>query len=206
MRTEINMEKFDPAKHDLHRVASLIYTVDPELNSMVYGNEAAGTAVIKRMLQMDYGYFAYPHVHCAGCEGEVVGVLAGYDGKTKKELEKTSGKAFVQAFGIWPFLKRLPTLIRISNFTWKIIDDDGYFVNILCLKPSHRGHGAGTGMLKPVLEKYNSVYLDVNINNERAQKFYAGLGFKIQAKNTIMYKGKRVGTYSLLYQKADREI
>ncbi|MBT9173571.1 MAG: putative N-acetyltransferase [Syntrophomonadaceae bacterium] len=197
MNTGLSMEKFKPDKHDSQLVATLIYTVDPELNEMVYGSQTAGIAVIKKLLQLDGSYFSYPYLTCAVCNGEVAGVLLGFEGKEKQGVEKASAKAFVRAFGLWSFLKKLPTLMRMGRLTWKAIDDDGYFVSVLCVAPSRRGQGVGASLIKSVSAKYNKVYLDVNIKNARAQKFYAGLGFQMQGKNTLTYKGKIVGTYSL---------
>jgi len=191
------MEKFNPEKHDSYLVAGLIYTVDPELNEMVFGSRAAGMAAIKKMLRLDYNYFSYPHVNCAVCNGEVAGVLVGFEGKEKQGLEKASAKAFIRALGICTFLKRLPTLMRMANLTWKKIDGDGYLVSILCVAPSYRSQGIGTHIMETVFEKYNKAYLEVNIKNNRARKFYERLGFQVQSKNTINYKGKQVGTYSL---------
>lgn len=198
MISDMNMEMFNPEKHDSRLVANLIYSVDPELNEMVYGSRAAGTAIISKMLQMDYNYFSYPHVTCAGRDGAVAGVLAGFEGKEKQRLEKASAKTFLRVFGFCSFLKRLPTLMRMANLTWKKIDEDGYLVNVLCVAPSHRGQGIGTCMMETVFAKYNKVYLEVNIKNDRAQKFYERLGFQVQSKNTIIYQGKEVGTYALM--------
>ncbi len=192
------MEKFNLEKHDPHLVATLIYASDREFNEIVYGSEAAGVTAIKKMMELDYNYFTYPHVDCAIHNGEMVGVLVGFTGREKQQLDQGSAKAFARVFGFWSFLfKKIPVFMKMAKFTWKKIDDDGYLVNSLCVVPAHRSQGIGARMLESVFEKYDKVYLDVNMHNEKALRFYQGLGFEIKSHNSMIYKGKRVGAYSI---------
>ncbi len=195
------MEKFNPEKHDVLQVAALIYAADREFNNIIYGSEDKGAEAIKKMMQMEYNYFTYPHVNCAVYNNEVVGVLVGFEGKEKRALDQASGKAFARVFGLWSFLKKMPTFISIAGISWKNIDDDGYLVNSLCVAPTRRGQGFGTRILETVFQKYDRVYLDVNIKNDNGLMFYQGLGFQIKSKNTTMFKGKNIGLYSLLKEK-----
>ena len=198
MRMNISMEKFNPGKHDSHLVATLIYAADREFNEIVYGNEAAGVAVIKKMMEMDHNYFTYPHVDCAVHNGEVTGVLVGFTGREKQQLDQGSAKAFARVFGFWSFLfKKIPVYMKMAKFTWNKIDEDKYLVNSLCVVPAHRSQGIGAHMLESVYEKYDKVYLDVNMHNEKALKFYQRNGFEIKSYNSIIYKGKKVGAYSI---------
>lgn len=91
----------------------------------------------------------------------------------------------------------MPTLIRMDKIVSKQIDEDGYYINSFCVDCLYRGRGFGTRMLEMVVEKYKKVYLDVNIYNHEALKFYQKLGFQIQSENIIMLKKKKIGTYSM---------
>ncbi|MDW7739024.1 MAG: GNAT family N-acetyltransferase [Bacillota bacterium] len=195
---KINMQKYEKGKHDARLVATLIYSADQEFNTIVYGEKENGINAIEKMMQMEYNYFTYPHVNCAVTdEGEVVGVLVGFEGKEKKALDQVSGKCFAQAFGFLTFLIRIPSYMRLSGISWKEIDDDGYMVNSLCVAPDYRGKGIGSKMMEWVFSKHKKVYLDVNIYNEKAQSFYERLGFEPESRNTMNYKGKTVGLISL---------
>lgn len=195
------METFNPEKHDIQLVAELIYGADTEFNAMVFGSQPEGVDAIKKMMQMEYNYYTDPHVNCAINNDEVVGVLVGFEGKEKTALDQASGKSFARAFGVWPFLKKMVTYMRIGHISWKNIDANGYLVNSLCVQPSYRSHGFGTRILETVFENYDKVYLDVNMNNKKALRFYRKLGFEIQSQGTMKYKGKTVGLCSMLRYK-----
>ena len=199
LHLNVRMEKYDPEKLDAHhQVATLIYSADEEFSAIIYGKQDEGVEVIKKMMQMAPNYFTYPHVDCAVINGDLVGVLVGFPVKDKKALDQASGKCFARVFGFWAFLKKMPTMMRISHISWKEMDDQGFVVNSLCVSPSHRGKGLGSLMLEKVFETYDKVYLDVNINNDRALKFYEELGFQVKSKNTTKYKGKTIGLYSVM--------
>ena len=194
----LRIENYDPAKHDARTVAELIYAADDEFNGMLYGDRESGVAVIAELMQMEKTYFSPENIYCAIGDGGVIGVMVGYTGGQKGELDASSGKGFMHVLGFWKFLKRMPTFFRMDKIVTKDIEADSLYMNSFCVDPAMRGRGIGEQMIAYAAERYPRVCLDVNIHNSRAQKFYKRVGFKIQAENTIWYKKEKIGTFSMV--------
>ncbi len=196
------IENYDPAKHDARTVAELIYEADTEFNAMLYGNRESGVAVIQKLMQIENTYFSSRYIDCALIDGKVVGVLVGYTGRQKTKLNAATGKGFMRIMGFWAFLKKMPTFLRLEKLVTKQIEGDSFYVNSFCVDPAHRGQRIGERMLEKIAEEYPKIYLEVNIHNERGQKFYQRLGFHAQAENSINYKNKKIGAYSMVRGKS----
>ncbi len=190
----IVLEKFDFEKHDATKVATLIYSADEETKSMVFGEKEKGIKYIEKLMRMNNNYFNPQYIYCAINESEIVGVIGGYGVDQKPVIDKASGKDFIKVFGIWSFLKRFPTLMKMDKMISKDMDEDGYYIHVVCIDERHRGKGFGTEMLKAIEREHEKLYLHVSINNDKAQKFYEKYGFKVQSEDSIVYKGKKVGT------------
>ncbi|MBE0479132.1 GNAT family N-acetyltransferase [Candidatus Aerophobetes bacterium] len=193
----LRLEEYDPEKHDERTVASLIYLADCEFGSLVYGSKEEGVELIVKLMRMKYNYFTPPYLHCAIYQNKVVGVLAGFYGKEKRALGRTSGKDFLKVHGLWRFLKKMPIFMRMNRLICRKIGEDDYYVQTLCVHPSCRGRGFGTQILELALEEHGKLCLDTNIKNAGAIRFYERLGFKVYSENIVRLKKKRIGTYSM---------
>lgn len=190
----IILEKFNLEKHNPTKVATLIYSADEETKLMVFGEKEKGIQYIEKLMRMENNYFNPQYIYCAIKEGNVVGVIGGYGVDKKSDIDKDSGKDFIKVFGIWPFLKRLPTIMKMNKMMSKDMDEDGYYIHVLCVDEKHRREGFGTEMLKAIEKEHKKLYLHVSINNTKARAFYEKYGFKVQSEDSIIYKGKKVGT------------
>ena len=106
------MEKYNPKKHDPQKVAEIIYAADVELNSYVLGEKKEAVQTIIKLLEMGNNYFASPYLECALYQDKLVGIVVSSTVKDKLKLDRSSGMAFLKAFGLWTFLKRFPTMIE----------------------------------------------------------------------------------------------
>lgn len=71
-----------------------------------------------------------------------------------------------------------------------LIDDDGVELSKMYVLPQHHGTGVSTALMNAVIELSDGcLWLGVNQNNQRAQRFYAKHGFTINGTRTF-----RVGT------------
>ncbi|MCL0065303.1 GNAT family N-acetyltransferase [Dehalococcoidia bacterium] len=191
----IRLENYNSEKHDKHVIANLIYESDEEMNSLAYGGQERGIKVITELMSMDNNYFSPPNIKCAIYEDEIVGVIVGFQVNKKSKLDTDSGKAFCKAMGFLAFLKKMPLFLRMAKITSGKMDENGYYIHTISVGPTHQGCGFGTGMIEMLAEQQNKLYLHVNINKQRAQNFYKKVGFRPRSKDTIILKGKEIGTY-----------
>lgn len=191
------MEKYDPRQHDPKKVAEIIYAAEPELNYYVFGKKEEAVPSIRKLLEMGNNYFASPYLECAIYQEKVVGIVVSSTVKEKAKLDRSSGMAFLKAFGFWTFLKRFPTMIKMDKIVNSNLEDDGFFIHFISVDLPYQSQGIGTKMIESILKNHEKLYVDVNLNNIQGQKFYEKMGFKIQSKNVIKIKNKESGTYSL---------
>ncbi|MEW6009692.1 GNAT family N-acetyltransferase [Methanobacterium alkalithermotolerans] len=191
------MEKYNPQKHDPQKVAEIIYAADVELNSYVLGEKKEAVQTIIKLLEMGNNYFASPYLECALYQDKLVGIVVSSTVKDKLKLDRSSGMAFLKAFGLWTFLKRFPTMIKMDKIVNSNLDDDGFFIHFLSVDLPYQNQGIGTKIIENILKKHEKLYVDVNINNMQGKNFYEKMGFKVQSKNLIKIKNKEIGTYSL---------
>lgn len=85
--------------------------------------------------------------------------------------------------------------MKMDKITGGDMDEDGYYIHSISVSPAHRSKGIGAFMIEKLKETEKKVYLHVNINNERGQNFYKKVGFQSQSRDTIILKGKEVGTH-----------
>ncbi|EEG78915.1 GNAT family N-acetyltransferase [Dethiobacter alkaliphilus] len=194
---KIRLEKFNPEKHDKQMVATLIYDADIEFNTLVYGKREKAVQCITRLLSMENNYFAHPYVECVMDEEEIAGVVVSFHGQDKKAIDQVSGKAFCQVFGLWSFLKKIPTFIKMGKIVSNNIDEDGYYIHSLCVRDSYRSRGIGTQIINELAKKHTKLYLDVNIHNTQAIKFYQKTGFNIESENIMQHKNRKMGTFQV---------
>ncbi|MGF7185871.1 ribosomal protein S18 acetylase RimI-like enzyme [Desulfitispora alkaliphila] len=191
----INLEEYNPKKHDKHLIAELIYQSDEELNSLVYGEQEEAIKVITALIDMEDNYYTSPYIKCVVYQEKFAGVLVGFLVNEKSQIDKSSGKAFAKAMGTWNFLKRMPLLFRMGKITSGEMDAKGYYIHTICVASQFQGLEIGRKIIEILAIDHEKLYLHVNIKKQGAQKFYKRVGFQPQSKGTINHKGKEIGTY-----------
>lgn len=191
------MEKYDPQKHDPWKVANIIYSADPELNYYVFGDRKEAVPTIKKLLEMGDNLFSIPYLECAVYDDELVGILISSTVQDKVKIDRASGKAFIKALGFWKFIRKFPNIIRMTKMVNSNLDQDAYFLHFIAVDSPYQNQGWGSKMMEHLLKDHEKIYVDVNIHNLPAQKFYQKMGFKLQSKHTINFKNKMIGTYSM---------
>ncbi|MCD6301968.1 MAG: GNAT family N-acetyltransferase [Anaerolineae bacterium] len=191
----VHIEPYDPAKHDKHAVAELIYGSDPSLNALVYGAGLEGVAVIERLVGIPDSYFCPAHTRCALLDGEIVGVIVGFPVSRKQQVDNASGRAFMQAMGAWRFLKRLPMFVRMAKLIVGEMDPAGYYIHTISISPAHQRCGIGTRLIEAAAEGQSALYLHVNMENQQAIGFYEKIGFQPKSHAKIKLHGRDAGQY-----------
>lgn len=196
---DLSIQRFDLAKDDVDRAAWLLYITDPDIMPLFFGSQQKAVPMLADLIRMDNTHFSHRYTLCAKYNGDIVGMLVGFDGKQDREIERVCGQEYLRAMG---FIKAMRAGLVALFMSWllkKKVDDHEFYVNNLCVAPGNRSLGVGSALLKEVFEKHDVVILDVNINNPRGLSFYQRNGFRIKFGRRIKLMGRMFGTYSMIW-------
>lgn len=74
---------------------------------------------------------------------------------------------------------------EIAGFAIVYWDESGFYLGALGVREEYRGRGIGRELVKRCVEfakkkGYNTVWLEVNVDNEKAIEIYKNIGFRIE--------------------------
>lgn len=200
---DISIGRYDLKTDDLERTAWLFYVTDPGIMGMFFGKERQSVPLLKKLILLEHNHFSHNHIICARRNGEIVGVLAGFDGKVNRLVERECGQEYFKSLGLLKALRAGLVALFMQWLFKKTVSDDEFYVNNLCVAPDNRSSGIGAALLGEVFKKYDKVSLGVNVNNARGLKFYERNGFKIDSGNKINIFGKTIGAYNMIWNRKD---
>jgi len=140
---------------------------------------------IKTVLQDLFRYhsnlFSFEHVYFAEVDGEITGMILGYDWKVKKQQNLRTGFLLFKKIGIYILGKSL--LLMKFNATVGKISDEEYYIQHIATYPQYRGMGTGKSLILEAEQEAKKVgakgiVLDVEKENISAINFYKKLGYK----------------------------
>jgi ribosomal protein S18 acetylase RimI-like enzyme len=142
--------------------------------------------VLTRLFPLPHHLFSYMYAFTAECDSRVVGLVLGYDGKTKQIADKAIARPNVRketGFRLWD----IPHLLRALRDLRKVslpVSDNEYYINDLAVLPEMRRHGIGQQLMEFAenharSEGLKKMSLDVVIDNEAAQQLYKRLGYMV---------------------------
>lgn len=190
---EVNLEKYNPEKHDKETLAKLIYKSDEKMNTLTYGSNALD--VIETLLNVPESYFVPEYMDCAMVDDELVGVVVYFPVSKMEEIDKIAGKGFMKAMGFLSFFKKMPLFMKMDKMLGGDLDNDGLYIHTICVDEKFRGKGIGSDILKKIAEENSKMYLYVNMNNDGAVRFYKRNGFEEKHLGTMTHKGEKFGEY-----------
>jgi len=173
----MTLEPVDFRRNERETVASLIYEADPPFNEIVYGEKPRAIRRIAALLGKKDTFFAVSNLRCVCQGGKTIGILAGYELKDARRAEYAMGGAFLHAFGLFGFLCRIPTWLKMNHILGGKMASTGYYVVYVCVSQSERSRGIGKAILDELMHDYDDVYLHVNADNAAAIRFYERIGF-----------------------------
>jgi len=152
----------------------------------VFGEEIVN--VLKKSFQDPANLFSYKHTYFAEVNGEIAGMLLGYDWRGKSKENLKTGFLLLKFSGLKMFL-RLDTYLKFNNTVGRL-DKFEYYVSNIATYENFRGMGVGKALMESAEEeawKYGcrKVVLDVEEENLSAIMFYKKLGFKEQERFLI---------------------
>lgn len=205
-------EEFDSNKHDPHKVAKLIFSVDIRTYSKLFKTDEKAILAIEKLLLLENDLTIIKEHSKAkniqlyvildeSINKNIIGILHVVKGKKESFLYDIlfifKNLAINDAFR-FSFIYFLDFLV-LSN-----INQDDYYIAELAVDESQRGKGIGTKILKEAIklakdENYSRVVLDADLNNERAINLYESLGFKKFNKKSVKFFNKERGMHNMEY-------
>lgn len=179
---------------DLDAVANLIYDTDEYLFPFIFGRRSHGLPVLKRLITLEHNSFSHRFIECIADGDEVQAILIGYDHRT---IDATAEDADYQS--ALPFFDRL-LLVPKFWILQPILDKEdvtGVYLQNLCVAAAHRGKGLGSQLIRHFIERMSGdVWLDVELSNVAALRFYERLGFRVVSRKDVFLKG--LGNFRLV--------
>jgi len=176
--------KLDINKHDLNKVAELIFETEPELFSLLFGkNKIKALSRIIRAVKTGNTSFGYNNIYLALKEEQILGLTIIYKGdEVDKKTETRNISDALDFIG----LMRLYILekILLNKLLTRNLDKKELYINNLCVDKNNRKRGIGIFLLKNIinqaqLKNCKTIVLDVSNENIVAVELYKKYEFNI---------------------------
>ena len=179
-------ETLDPKKHDLNKVAELVYAVDYRTFDMLFkSKESAVKSIVKDLPKRGLGdYFKV----ILDEDGEIIGMLMIY-------TAKVSHKFYLKSI-------RLMIVDFLDHFVLADIEDDDLYLAELAIDSKLRGQGIGRKVVCDVIDyakskNYKRVTIDADFRNHGAKRLYERIGFKVFNKKSVKFLNFERGMYNM---------
>ena len=167
-------ETFDPNKHDLLKVAKLVYDVDYRTFDMLFKDEESAVKTIAKDLPKR-GLGDYFKVMLDD-DGEIIGVLMVYNSRVSHKI----------------YIKSIKLLIVdiLDHFALADIGEDDLYLAEIAIDSRMRGQGLGRKVVCDVIDyakskNYKRVLIDADFRNSGAKRLYERIGFKEFNKKSV---------------------
>lgn len=195
--------QLDLNKHDLNKVAGLIYETDAETLNFYFKNKENAAQKIEKLIKAGKNSVGHEHIYVATeDDNQIYGVLV-----TETEGEenaKNDFKAYFKTLIFWDALKFV--FLDMGDILMGAdLEKGDYYLSDLAVDEACRGKGIGTFILEKSLELAmekgcRRVVLDVYLENEGALKLYKRFGFKIFNEKSIRWFDGKKGVYNMEYR------
>lgn len=176
----------DPQR-DARAVAGLIYDTDPYVFPFMFGRRARALPVLAQLFALKANSFSYRYVTVAEADGEIAGMLIGYEPRQiDKHAEEGDFKCVLSAF---EQLLMIPKFWILQPFLDKS-EITGRYIQNVCVAESHRGKGVGSGLIRHFCaQQPGAVWLDVEMGNKENRAIYEHMGFRVVREIPIFLPG-----------------
>jgi ribosomal protein S18 acetylase RimI-like enzyme len=194
--------KLDINKHDLDKVAQLIYETELSLFTPLLGkNEEEAVKNLKTLIKTGNNSFSYTNIHVAvDTDENVLGILVAFPGRETSFWKDL--KAFSKVLSPMELLKYIIKGTIINELLTAKVKENDYYLSNVGVDPQLRGKGIGTYILENAYriakdKGCKRVTLDVTFKNEGALRLYERFGFKVYGKTSGKWLWKDQGTYNM---------
>lgn len=178
-------ETFDPQKHDLTKVAKLVYDVDFRTFDMLFKTpESAVKCIAKDLPKRGLGEYFKVIME----DDQIIGVLMIYNSRVSHRF----------------YLKSLRLLIVdiLDYFALADIEEDDLYLAEVAIDSKLRGRGIGRKVVCDVIEYakskgYKRVTIDADFRNHGAKRLYERIGFRQFNKKSVKIGKFERGMYNM---------
>lgn len=178
-------ETFDPQKHDLTKVAKLVYDVDFRTFDMLFKTpESAVKCIAKDLPKRGLGEYFKVIME----DDQIIGVLMIYNSRVSHRF----------------YLKSLRLLIVdiLDHFALADIEEDDLYLAEVAIDSKLRGRGIGGKVVCDVIEYakskgYKRVTIDADFRNHGAKRLYERIGFRQFNKKSVKIGKFERGMYNM---------
>ena len=196
MTEPAKIRKADP--RDAEDFANLMVMSSPVLFPLLFGDRV--TELLKKLFVHPHHLFSYTHCYFALLNGEVVGMIFSYDGKTYKKQGLRTGILLARCMKL-QFLKRFRLFMKSQSIYGRVAENE-YYISNIAVYPEFRGLGFGKMLLMKAEDEAKAsglerCVLDVVTSNEGAIGLYQKMGYKIDgnAKSLTLPDGRTASVY-----------
>lgn len=182
----LRYETFDPTRHDLLKVAKLVYDVDFRTFDMLFKTPESAIKTIAKDLPKR-GLEEYFKV-ILDDEDEIIGILMVYNSRVSHRFYLKS--------------PRLLIVDILDHFALADIEKDDLYLAELAVDSKLRGQGIGKTVVCDVIDyarskNYKRVTLDADFRNVGAKRLYEKIGFKQFNKKSVKIGRFERGMYNM---------
>ena len=174
---------------DVEDAIPCIYSSGPRAFDFVFGHRTRIDALefLRQAFRVPGLEFSYDNHIVAEVDGRVVATGAGFTGEHAKAHFMPTVRAIIRAYGLgqcWGVMQRGMAIEKLIEPP----KGKEYCIAHLGVDPELRGTGIGSKVIHHLLEdaakkKADYVFLDVSVENPKAEALYERMGFNVVAEN-----------------------
>ncbi|MDX2215825.1 MAG: N-acetyltransferase [Oculatellaceae cyanobacterium bins.114] len=178
--------------HNVSDVADLIYQSAPSLFDLMFGKHAIRciTALVRR----SHNRFSHQYIRVAALDHHVVGIVIFVPAERLKD-DADHREVLTVSQRFWLTLVQRLILRYVLQHHYPT---GSFYIGNLAVAPDYRNQGIGRQLLSQCIADANaassSLFISVDVNNQRAQKLYESLGFQVVMTKAIRLLGTSIGS------------
>lgn len=195
------IKKLDLDVHDSKKVSELIYFTDAHTYDQILKNKSQAVNKIEKLVKAGNNSIGHEKIFVVTNHDEenVLGVLVIY----KREESSSMGeiKTFLNVFSPLDVI-RFTILDFLDSRLLADIGPEDFYLACVAVDEEARGQGIGTFILESAVEMAGKMdkkkaILNVDFENNGAQRLYERFGFRIYGQKTMRWFGGEKGMYNM---------
>lgn len=179
-------ETFNPKKHDIQKVAELVYDVDFRTYDMLFKDKSKAIKAITGNLAKHKTNPFFKII--SDSSQNIIGFVSMYNSKSRYHFHLKHFKLYI--------------VDVLDYFVICDIKDDDLYIAEIAVDESVRCKGVGSRIINDVIDyasskNYKRVTLDADFRNVNAKKLYGRIGFKTFNKKQVKIGNFKRGMYNM---------